>query len=256
MLPKKKRNDPSTPTRKGGIEQPVSSPVKLPDKKKVFTGATAMDEDMSPRTKNPEDEREARKQEREARKERIAKQKETGVKVRATVKSASQKKSAVKEGEDILVEDASEEEETVASERAPEKSRSRSRSRTRFKEGGAEKSQSRSRSRSKEKGKSGSRSRSLSRSHANKRGSSFLSKVRSNSVDSSFTTVQGAGSGSSEEEEAGKSKSSKTAGKPTDKKKTAKFSDNIPDNEGKTASTKKQAKAKKKESYASKATVE
>ena len=43
---------------------------------------------------------------------------------------------------------------------------------------------------------------------------------------------------------------------PPKSSKSAKFKDDIPNNEGKTASTKKHAKAKKKESYAKKASTE
>jgi hypothetical protein len=78
---KKKRDVPITPTRQGANEQqPMASPTKPPDKKKTFTGATAMDEDIGPRKMTPEEERESRRLEREARKLRIERQKMSGVK--------------------------------------------------------------------------------------------------------------------------------------------------------------------------------
>jgi hypothetical protein len=84
---------------------------------------------------------------------------------------------------------------------------------------------------------------------------------RGKSVDSAFSIADGdKGSGSSGSSSAGKRKPSPSP--PADssaKKKTAKFPDDIPNNEGKTASTKKQAKIKRKErpeSYASKASAE
>jgi hypothetical protein len=81
MPPKKKRDVPSTPTRKSIEEQqPVASPTKPPEKKKVFTGATAMDEDTDIGKMMPKEERESRRLERETRKQRIEKQKETGIK--------------------------------------------------------------------------------------------------------------------------------------------------------------------------------
>ena len=80
MATKKKREVPSTPTRRGGEEQSAASPTKPPEKKKAFTGATAMDEDIGPRKMTPEEERESRRLERETRKQRIERQKLTGIK--------------------------------------------------------------------------------------------------------------------------------------------------------------------------------
>jgi hypothetical protein len=80
-------------------------------------------------------------------------------------------------------------------------------------------------------------------------------------VDSAFSTVDSVGGSDSSGDGSGSKR--KPSPTPPDqdsaKKKTAKFQDDIPNNEGKTASTKKQAKIKKKEkrkSYTSKASAE
>ena len=92
MSGKKKRDVPSTPTRNGPAEgTPVASPTKPPEKKKAFTGVTAMDEDQEagPTKLSPEEERERRLMEREERKRRVAEQKKTGIKVKAGKKEVS-----------------------------------------------------------------------------------------------------------------------------------------------------------------------
>ena len=80
MPPQKKRDVPSTPTCNQVEEQSAASPTKALDKKKVFIGATAMDEDTAPHKMTSKEERESRRLEREARTQRVAKQKEMGVK--------------------------------------------------------------------------------------------------------------------------------------------------------------------------------
>lgn len=87
-----------------------------------------------------------------------------------------------------------------------------------------------------------------------KKGKLKALKSRATSVDSSISKHSIGSSDSS-----GSSSKCKPSPTPTPKatkktSKSAKFSDGIPDNEGKTASTKKQAKEKKRETYANKAT--
>lgn len=92
MTSKKKRDVPSTPTRKDPAEGiPVASPTKPPEKKKVFTGAIAMDEDQeaSKTDLSPEEECERRLKEQEERRRRVAEQKKTGVKAKSTGNSKS-----------------------------------------------------------------------------------------------------------------------------------------------------------------------
>lgn len=97
---------------------------------------------------------------------------------------------------------------------------------------------------------------------ASQKGGRGRKLTRGKSVDSAFSTVDGeGGSDSSGSNSTSKRKPSPSLPGHNDsaKKKSAKFQDDIPNNEGKTASTKKQAKIKRnerRESYASKASVE
>jgi hypothetical protein len=103
------------------------------------------------------------------------------------------------------------------------------------------------------KGK-GRKPRGRSLPPAERKSQAKVSKSRATSVDSSVSKPSKAGSDSS-----GSSSKCKPSPAPilkASKKttKSAKFSDGIPDNEGKAASTKKSAKEKKRETYAKKAT--
>lgn len=226
---KKKRDVPSTPTRKGAEEQqPVASPTKPPEKKKPFTGATAMDEDIGPRKMTPEEERESRRLEREARKQRIERQKLTGTK----------EKGGKTTGADV------DDEETVNS--GTKKDAAAKNSRGRKSDvgvlGGKQVNASKPRGRARsvpppqKTGRGGSRATSVDSavSRASRKNDS------SSSSDSSASTPKR--KKNTEQTDSGKKKTTKTA----------KFDESILDNTGKTASTKKSVRAKKKETYAEK----
>jgi hypothetical protein len=81
-----------------------------------------------------------------------------------------------------------------------------------------------------------------------------VSKSCATSVDSFVSKPSKAGSDSSSSSSKCKPSPAPTPKASKKTTKSAKFSDGIPDNEGKTASTKKSAKEKKRETYAEKAT--
>ena len=259
MPPKKREKPGESPQKAAGVSK-VDSPHRNQLKKKLFTGEKPMEEDDS-------DAAALRRQRAENRSAAAAAAAAKG-KQQNQGKGASNQKKDEADDETIVVEDASDEEATAKPAKGGRRGRSRSRSRTRV---GIKDATAAS-----QKGERKSRSRSLSRrrqkdvnKHGSGRGSSVPAKKgvsggrgkRGKSVDSAFSTVDGAkGSDSSSGSSSGKRKPSPSP--PEDSsatKKTAKFQEDIPNNEGKTASTKKQAKIKKKErreSYANKAEAE
>lgn len=236
---KKKRDVPSTPTRQGANEQqPTASPTKPPDKKKTFTGATAMDEDIGPRKMTPEEERESRRLEREARKLRIERQKMSGVKEKSGKFTGAGGKVGKQKAYQV------DDEETVNSsakqQEAPKKGRSRKSDVGVL--GG----------KTVQPGKPRGRARSVPPPVRRGRGSS-----RASSVDSAVSNAPRKNESSSSSDSSASTPKRKKNAEQSDsgnKKttKTAKFDDSIPDNTGKTASTKKSARAKRKETYAEK----
>lgn len=235
MATKKKREVPSTPTRRGGEEQSAASPTKPPEKKKAFTGATAMDEDAAPRKMTPEEERESRRSEREARKQRVAKQKETGVKEKekATQNSGGKGNSAAgKKSYEV------DEEATVNS---GDKAQAAAGGRPQKKDIGALGGKKAPAEKPKRR-----RARSVPPP-----GRSGGINSRSSSVDSRISKASKQGNeGSSSDSSTNTPKRKQPNSAKNKSSKTAKFDDSIPDNTGKTASTKKAARAKKKDSYA------
>lgn len=220
MASNKKRNDPSTPTK----PPPPVNEATSPEKKRLFTGSTDMDEEgMNNLTNSEAAAREERLRAREARKIRIEEQKRTGKKVK--------EKSPIDSGgnEDMDLDDLK-----------PAAKPAAARGRGRPACGKTRRSSVPASTRAKLKG---------------------ATRKRSSSVDSSFTTVSGkkqqsdsSSSGSSDKRKRSSTTSAAKTGTKTPK--SAKFSDGIPNNEGKTASTKKAVRAKKagsSSSYAEKA---
>ena len=259
-MPPKKREKPGESPQKVAGASKVNSPHRNQLKKKLFTGEKPMEEDDS-------DAVALRKQRAENRAAAAAAAAAKG-KQQKQGKGASNQKTDEADDETIVVEDASDEEATAKPAKGGGRGRSRSRSHTRdgIKDATA----------ASQKGERKSRSRSLSRrrqkdgnKHGSGRGSSVPAKKgvsggrgkRGKSVDSAYSTVDSAkGSDSSSGSSSGKRKPSPSPPEDSSaKKKTAKFQEDIPNNEGKTASTKKQVKIKKKErreSYANKAAAE
>jgi hypothetical protein len=247
-MPPKKRDVPSTPTRRGIAGQQTASPTKPPEKK-VFTGAMAMDEDLAPHKPNREEERERRRLERELWRQRIAKQKEAGVKPKINeknVKDASKTDTAAtatatskSSSKETQMNYDLDEETTVNSGSKP-----RDTSRGEFRNAKEKPSRGRARSVPPPSRSEGVNSRSSSVDSRNSKASRRKEKESNSGSDSSSSTPKRKQS----EAQAASNKSKST--------KTAKFDDSIPDNTGKTASTKKAAKAKKRESYADKASKE
>ena len=220
-----KRNKPTdTPTR-GKNTDADDDKIQSPPKSKKFTGEQVMDEDQGAwpsldETKAAEEtEREKRAAEREAKKAAHAAR---IAEQKATGKKVRSKKDDAAEGE--------------KEKDKPARGRSRSRDKAQQKRGVS---------------KSSVRSASISLPTNNRRRS--LSKPRKNrtsSVDSSHSRTPKSG-GDSDDSKAGDKRKTPSSSK------SAKFAADVKDNEGKTASTKKAAREKKKgDTYASKASKE
>eukprot|EP00956_Cyclotella_meneghiniana_P008014 scaffold10676_cov49-Cyclotella_meneghiniana.AAC.5 len=273
----KRARHPGIPQRKNSTENPAS-PTKPPDPKKRCDGATVMEEDWK-KIPTQDEIRTQRLKEREERKKKIEQQKLSGKK-ESKKKSKSSAKKEDDDEDSFVVAGRSDDESTVAP-KQPAKSKNKDEkvgdddevTPTSKKTADTKASRGRSRSvnaRDSEKSKSNkSRSRSASKPREagggkGKRGQSVPPKAkkaksrksRGLSVDSAVSEQSqqaGESSSSSSTPPANKRRQSKD---PPKSSKSAKFKDDIPNNEGKTASTKKHAKAKKKESYAKKASTE
>jgi hypothetical protein len=237
-----KRAKPSTPTKAkpaGVVDTGTfSSPTRQQESKHLFTGEKAMEEDGQS-LPSQEELQNKRMEERAAKKAALqkaveklqAEKKKKGTRKQpididdeSTVMGGKPKATKGKEKQPIDIDDES----TVM--------------------GGKPKA---TRGKEKEKGRK-PRGRSLP--SMEKKTQAKVPKSRATSVDSSISKPIKASSDSS-----GSSAKRKPSYTPTPKAtkkstKSAKFSDEILDNEGKTASTKKQAKVKKREIYAKKAT--
>jgi hypothetical protein len=221
-----KRDDPSTPTKnKAGRDDPAS-PLSKQQAKRLFHGNTAMDVDESAATSQAKQQA----QECDERRKRIEQQKKTGVKDKP--KGGRSKKSAAAVSDERADGD---DESTVV----PEQQRGRGRSKSRNPSCSS---------------KGGGRSVSKNRSdfdeafppppHPGRRRSvpppTKKGGSRSKSIDSS-TSRKSKKSDSNNSQSGDKRKRDSTSSSA----KSAKFQDGIPDNEGKTASSRKNARAKK-----------
>lgn len=281
----RKRNRTPVGQRSATVEG--SSPTKSPATKKKFEGNVAMDDDTKGTIPTQNQVREQRLREREERRKRAETQK-------ATAKNGKQKNNNNSKGDDddatFVAKDPDDDEHTISAppsktsrgrkqknnpfeeedeasvKTKPSKPRGRSKS---LEQGGTKASGKReSKSRDK-KPKSRSQSMGTSTSHDSKksRANSVPAKdkkkakgrgKRGQSVDTATSDKSNAYVQPSSSDSSSSTPKKKRSPSPSSTKstKTAKFSTDIPNNEGKTASTKKHAKAKKKETYAKKAAQE
>ena len=225
-----KRADPSSPAR-GVVDE--EQKIKSPPKNKQFTGGRAMDEEQTA-WPTPEEQKRAEEQlkeekkkvddaarakRREERAARIAEQKRTGIKVRKPKDGEWNK--AKKNNQDKSKTQENQNAAKASGQKKPGRARGRSVD-------------------SISRNKSGV---SASKTTSGKTDGKRTKKSRGESVDSGLSKI---------------SKDSSAASEATSpkRKKSAAFAEGIPNNEGKTASTRKQQKAKDKESYARKAAKE
>ena len=224
-----KRDDPSTPTKEGTGGNEPSSPLSKQQAKRLFHGQTAMDvDDAAAALKAKEQKAKQQAKERDERRKRVEQQKKTGVK-----DTGGQKKNkAATQDADERVE--GNDESTVAPE-----ARGRGRSKSRDPPGQAKKP---------------SRSTSRKRSDFDKAFPPPPKAGRRRSVPPPAKKDGGASGSSVDSSTSRKSKKSdsddsqagdKRKRESTGSTKSAKFQDGIPNNEGKTASTRKSAKVKK-----------
>eukprot|EP00956_Cyclotella_meneghiniana_P013587 scaffold19721_cov38-Cyclotella_meneghiniana.AAC.5 len=246
-----KRNKPTTPTRTGlQREEP-------PEAKRTFQGGRDMDEDLGAWPTTAEaaavenDERERRKKAREAKRAEISERakaaKEAAAKAegndssKTSLGAASERGRERSKSQSRSDKDKKKDKEKEKKNNAPSRGRSQSR--------GASRS-ARSSSVNTEKTDTTKRSRSMSvkSKSALKTGGKSAKKKRGKSLDTKKSSSGSESSGSKR-----KAPSSSEDDKGEGDGKTAKFAEGIPMNEGKTASTKKHAKAAKKgKSYSEK----
>lgn len=221
-----KRDDPSTPTKNEAGRDDPASPLSKQQAKRLFHGNTAMDVDESAATNRAKQQA----KERDERRKRIEQQKKTGVKDKQ--KGGRTKKSSASVSDERADGD---DESTVA----PDQKRGRPRSRSNnppvsSKGGGRSVSKKRSDfDKAFPPPPRPGRRRSVP-PPAKKGGS------RSKSIDSS--TSRKSKKSDSDDSQSGDKRKRDSTGSSA---KSAKFQDGIPDNEGKTASSRKNARAKK-----------
>lgn len=229
----------------------TSSPVKSPTKKKVFKGNSAMDEDGAQLPSHEEiTQREQRKIAREL-KRKLGRNPTKGEVAAAVIAAgvAGSKKAPIDVEDETTAAGGESEAGSTETYKQPGVESDES---TVPEKGKSAKNVARGRGRSLEKSSGGQRAKSVPQKN---RSGSKSKAHRGRSIDSSISSKKTAHGDSSESEGSkGKRKAQHaTGGKGTKTPKSAKFKDDVPNNEGKTASTKKHAREKAKDSYADKA---
>lgn len=243
MSGKNKRSQLATPPRKSAnkedMEEEASSPIKSPVKKRVFTGGVDMDEDIS---NTEEDTMSQKDKEREQRRLVREEQKRTGIKHKKGTGSKKEQPEA-DEGSGKKTPGTGKKSTSAGTQNDSEGES------TVFEQDGKGGKKRINKAR---RGRSVDSSLSDRKQRGRPRGEGRKTATRGKSVDSSISSRRSSKVGSSDSDS---SKGKRKAANETPKSgKFAKFQEGIPNNEGKTASTKKHVRAKKKESYADKAT--